>query len=108
MSYVEEQRRSEGLLEHALVQPLSVLDLGEVEMLEGLLSEGVGRVDVLSRWRASGISAMGLHNFVLREYPLDPPSRYRPARMKDHVDAAFEDIRRRLNLPDDPDHRPLQ
>ncbi len=57
---IEDQRGAEGLFELPRIRPLSVIDLAELEMLEGLAVRGRNILEVLDQWHQSGIAAMPL------------------------------------------------
>jgi len=100
---IEDQRGAEGLFELPRIRPLSVIDLAELEMLEGLAVRGRNVLEVLDKWHQSGIAAMPLHNWLFRHVGTDPQL-YRPPRMQPHMDATFVDLLRRLGVPDDTGH----
>jgi hypothetical protein len=91
-----------NLLDLPLIEPVAVMDLGELEMLEGMLARGMNMVTVLKGWQESNLAHMSIRNYLLDAYPGYYES-FRPARMHDRVDALFEEIRKRLKLADDPD-----
>jgi hypothetical protein len=48
-AYFNEQLRSHGLLQDSRVEPLQLLDIEEIEILEGVLPQGVSLPDILDR-----------------------------------------------------------
>ena len=90
---------SENLFRHAMIRQLSVIDLAELEMLEGLAAHDEGILAVLSGWHESGIANMPLNNWLYQRFG-EQPTPFRPPRMQAHVTATFEDIIRRLRLRD--------
>ncbi len=100
---IEDQRGAEGLFEHERIRPLSVIDLAELEMLEGLAVHGRNILEILEQWHQSGIASMPLHNWLFRHVGTDPKL-YRPPRMEPHMDATFVDLLHRLGVPDDTGH----
>jgi hypothetical protein len=95
--YVEDYRKAEGLLKGAMIRPLAVIDLGDLEALEGLAQEGHLICDLLLAWKNSDLSDMPLRNYLLEQYPWRPEL-YRPARMRPRVEATLESLRDRLQL----------
>lgn len=94
--HVTEQLVDMNYLQHPLVDHLAVLDPADVEQLEGLCEvEGLSPIQVLRAWTQSDIAGVPLRNFLFRTYGSGP---HRPARMKEVVDAVFEDGIRRLNF----------
>jgi hypothetical protein len=76
---------------------LAIIDMDELEMLEGLAETGASPVDVLRSWRASALGEWPLALYVFNTYgPWGPANR--PSRMRDSVDRTFEDIIGRLKL----------
>jgi len=102
-SYINERIRSKGLFTVDSIEPLSLIDIGELEMLEGLVAaRGCSPIDLLAQWHASGIEEMPLHNWLLATFDWDP-DQYRPARMRPHVEATMAELLKHLGLPaDDP------
>jgi hypothetical protein len=95
--YIEEYITNNDLLAHALIKPLSVIDITEVEMLEGLVARGHGISELLDGWHRSGIESMSLRNYLLERFPWEP-GLFRSPRMQDHVTKAFDGIISRLDL----------
>lgn len=85
--HVGDLLRGEGLLQNHAIEPLCILDLGDLEMLEGLHEAGSSPGEVLARWKRSGLSDVPFRNFVMRVYP----SLERPSRMYERVRAAMMD-----------------
>lgn len=51
MNAIREYVAEMGLFDHARIYELSIIDLGELEMLEGLAGSGSGPIDLILRWR---------------------------------------------------------
>lgn len=97
MKFVGAHLDKEGLLSQPMMQPLAIVDLGELETLEGLAERGRSLLDVLAAWQESGIAHVPLRNFVLRRF--GGGRDLRPSRMDDRVNATFEAIIQALKLP---------
>jgi hypothetical protein len=88
---------AEGLFDHALIAELAVIDLGELEMLEGLAESGSNPIDLIRQWRSSDLADISFRNWLLRAF--GPESeQYRAARIKPRVDALFETFIARLGF----------
>jgi hypothetical protein len=98
---IDEYVKEEHLFEGRNCKPVSVIDLGEVEMLEGLAAEGHSVLQLLDGWHRSGIQSLPLHNWLLATFSWEP-NQYRPPRMRSHVDATLETVIARLRLRDGP------
>jgi hypothetical protein len=90
MSYIEEELAARGFLKSPRIDSLCIIDLGELEMLEGLAERGPSPVDVLRGWKTSGIGDVPLRNFVIAKW--GGGRDLRPARMDAPVHATFERI----------------
>jgi hypothetical protein len=88
--YIEEILRTEGILRDARIRRLAVVDIGELEILEGLAEEGPTIIEVLEGWKGSSLHSVALKNYVLSRYGRDQI--HRPARMKEQVDTTFRTI----------------
>lgn len=95
--YVEEYLDNNGYLRNQLVRPLAIIDLSELEVLEGLRERGYFILNILSEWRESDIGEMPLRNYLLKMYPWDPEL-YRPASMRPRVDSTFKILVERLRI----------
>ena len=96
---IREQLVSSGLLTHPRFQPLSVLGLQDVELLEGLNESGVTPVTVLRGWHRSAYRAGPLRNYVIRHFPTIP----RAVRFEESARLTFDLIRQRLGIEEEPD-----
>jgi len=47
--YINERLKNEGLLQDEGIAPLQVLDIEEIEILEGILPQGVSLLEILQR-----------------------------------------------------------
>jgi hypothetical protein len=97
IEYVGHILAEEKLLQDPRMESLAIVDLGELEVLEGLSERGHAITDVLIKWQKSSIATLPLRNFLLREFGAGPD--VRPTRMKPRVDATFQEIIRRLKIP---------
>lgn len=92
-AHVGDVLERKGWLQHQSVEPLCVLDLPEVEILESLHEAGINPGETLARWKRSGLRNSGFKNFVLREvYPNIP----RPSRMYARVERALDEALARI------------
>ncbi len=65
-SVIEEEVAVEGLFADVRVAPLSILDVGELEMVEGLSkSGGATLASILDQWRSSDLGRVSLRNYLL-------------------------------------------
>ena len=90
--YCEEQ----GLFVHPMVAAPVIIDLGELEMLEGLQEQGHLLLDLIEGWQGSTLSAVSLKNWLLRTFGLG--HNFRRTRMKGHMDQFFAEMIERLRL----------
>lgn len=98
--YIRWRLEELGLLNDPRVGPLAILDLEDVETLEALGEMGRTPTDVLTHWQESDMRNLPLHNFLIRHgYASDGR---RPSRMKQTVDAAYNEIFRRVGMPPPP------
>jgi hypothetical protein len=82
--YVHETLAEEGLLQDPRVGSVCVIDLEELELLEGLCERGNSILDILNEWRESGLANAPLKTFAAARFGrLGPDSR--PKRMKAEV-----------------------
>ncbi len=90
------------MFSHAMAANPVVVDLGEVEMLEGLRERGFALLDIVDSWQNSSISSMALKNWIIINHAdVSAPDR-RPERMKAYVDAFFTEMIQRLALRPTP------
>ncbi|MDP9478543.1 MAG: hypothetical protein M3R38_23155 [Actinomycetota bacterium] len=86
---VDELLAERGLLQRpGVVEPLCVLNLGELEMLESLVEAGAKPGPVLSRWKGSDLRNAPFWNHVLREVN---PNLGRPTRVGRRVAEAIQE-----------------
>ena len=105
MKYVREWCADTEKLQQDLAGPVAIIDLSEVEMLEGLAQEGIEPMAILKSWQESDLADISLRNYLYEQFPFSP-KRYRPARMKPLVEQTFAELVARLRLrntnSDDP------
>lgn len=99
-SHVDEVLAKKGWLQHDAIEPLCVLDLSEVEMLESLHEIRKNPGWLLARWKRSGLRNVGFKNFVLREVHPNLP---RPSRITARAERALEEAAVRLTGRRPPD-----
>jgi hypothetical protein len=87
---------AEVLLRDPRIDPLCIIDLADLEVLEGLAERGPSPVEVLRQWKDSSLAAMPLRNAVLAKHGAGP--HLRPTRMQASVDATFDKIVQALRL----------
>jgi len=92
-THVDDMLVRESLLQDPAIDPLCIINLAELEMLEGLAEAGKSPDALLSAWKHSGLRNVPFWNFVIRE--VDSYSR-RPDRMTERVEAAFDEAVARL------------
>jgi hypothetical protein len=99
MNAIREYVAEMGLFDHARIYELSIIDLGELEMLEGLAGSGSGPIDLILQWRASDLGDLSLRNWLLRVF--GPSStQFRAERIQPRVDALFQSMIERLGFSD--------
>lgn len=94
-SYVGDLIAEKDLLSDPRVEELAIIDLGELEMLEGLAEHGYGVVALLRDWKRSTLRNVSLRNYLTSEVR-DHAEFSRSRKMRARVDAAFEDLQVRL------------
>jgi hypothetical protein len=100
--YITIKLRERGLMQDPRFSRFGVVDLGEIEMLEGLVdNHGVSVADVLEGWQTGPGWRYSLGNHLLEQYGGDVVS-YRPKRMAATVDRLMDSLRSRLKLLPDP------
>lgn len=92
--YVESRLAAQGLLTDPRIQPLCIVDLEDIDHLEGLSERGLSAPTLLTDWRASDIGSLPLNNYLRRYHP---GQERRPSRMSS-VDATYDEIKRRLGF----------
>jgi hypothetical protein len=100
MIYVAEFLTAKGWLADPRIDELCIIDLSELEMLEGLAQFGGSPTEVLREWKASGIANMSLRNFILRTG--HGGRELRPKRMERAVNDTFERVLQHLKLRGEP------
>lgn len=85
-----------GRLIDPRILPLAIIDVGELEMLEGLTEIGYNPVELLQRWRASNLANISFRNWLLAEF--GNGQFLRPARMKPRFDALTNEMVHRLGF----------
>lgn len=91
--YVDDTLREEGWLQHKAIEPLCILDLMEVEILETLHERRKNPGWLLARWQRSGLRHVAFNNFIVTKVD---PNLSRPSRMTERVEAAFVAAAERL------------
>ena len=95
--YIDEYCASNGLLVQIGVRRLCVIDIGDLECLEGLAHHGHSMLTVLDGWKQSDLAEVSLRNYLLETFPWDP-NLYRPPRMRPRVQAAYDEIVEHLRI----------
>jgi hypothetical protein len=75
------------------VQPLTVLDIGDFELLLGLVAEGHSLPSILARKSAGPYRRLELSRLVVDELHIDPPLTMRPPVMNERWDALAQEMR---------------
>ena len=94
---IDEYCASNGFLAQDRVRKLCVIDIGDLECLEGLAHHGHAMLAVLNGWKQSDLAEISLRNYLLETYPWDPDL-YRPPRMRPRVQAAYGEIVSHLKI----------
>jgi hypothetical protein len=79
-------------LSGARVQPLTVLDVGDFELLLGLVAEGHALPSILARKSAGPYKRLELSRLVVDELHMQPPLTARPPVMNERWDALAEEM----------------
>jgi hypothetical protein len=96
---IAEYCETNGLFKHARVTQPVIIDIGEVEMLEGLVEhQGASLPQVLAGWQQSGIAGVSLRNYILKHHGWN--HELRPSRVRPYVDGFIEDMIHRYGLGD--------
>jgi hypothetical protein len=98
MAYIREELARLGLLQHPRVMALGIIDIEELEMLEGL-ADNLSRtpVEVLREWRESSLGEWPLGYYLIQMYGPWGPNQ-RATRMREAVDETFKEMIGRLKL----------
>jgi hypothetical protein len=100
LSYIRDRLGENGYLDDPRISGLCLLDLEDVDELEGMHEHGIDVPRLLRDWQASELRDVPLNNYVLSLGI--PAEARRPARMRESVDATFREVVRRLGFePDD-------
>lgn len=86
-----------GLLQHAMALDVVLLDLSDLEMLEGLAERGQNPLELLTRWQASSLANLSLRNWLIAEFGPEP-QQYRAARLGPRIQGLFDSMIERLGL----------
>jgi hypothetical protein len=98
MAYIREELARLNLLQDARVMSLGIIDIEELEMLEGLVdNHGMTPVDVLQSWRDSSLGEWPLSYYLVQTYGSWGPAQ-RATRMRGLVDQTMQEIVERLKL----------
>jgi hypothetical protein len=98
---IEAQVATESLFAHAMTDPLCILDLEELDMLEALREQGHDPCETLALWKRSTLADVSFRNFVFDSWGSSMSER-RPSRTRPNVDASHIETIKRLQLPDEP------
>jgi hypothetical protein len=80
------------------LEPLAVVDIGELEMLEGLVEKrGIGVLDTLEDWKKGAVSRWSLRNYLIDQYGTSW-DQFRPSRMGSSFNALTESVIPRLKV----------
>lgn len=92
-SHVGDVLKQKAWLQDEVIEPLCILDLSEVEILESLHETRRNSGELLARWKRSGLRNAGFKNFVLREVDPNLP---RPSQVHARAERALEEAGVRL------------
>lgn len=102
--YVVDHVKGEGLFQDARIAPLAIIDIPEVEMLEGVQEHrGWTPADLLREWKSSGLATVSFRNFLMKKLGGAFGPKLRPSRMEAQVNQAFNDMIARLKFPGQPE-----
>lgn len=97
------QIEAEHLFSHALIEEVCILDMEEIDLLEGLRERGEDPAEVLNAWKRSGLARMSFKNYVFDRWG-GLPSDLRPARLSTALPGVLELVKQRLRFPDQDGH----
>lgn len=92
-TYVDELLGKKGLLQQKGVAPLYILNLAELELLEGLREAGEKPGRLLMDWRRSSLRTVSSWNYALR---VKRERRVRPSRIRIRIQTAHQEMAHRL------------
>ncbi|HEX2049075.1 MAG TPA: hypothetical protein VHJ34_00410 [Actinomycetota bacterium] len=96
VEYIRDQLRRERCLIHASIEDVCVIDLRELEMLEGLAEQGHDVGVLLREWKHSSLATVFLRNFLIQRF--GPHGVPRPRRMATRVRSRLERVADRLGV----------
>lgn len=85
--------RTPAALRGGRVQPLTVLDIGDFELLLGLVAEGHALPSILARKNAGPYRRLELSRLMVDELRMEPPLTSRPPVMNERWDALAAEMR---------------
>jgi hypothetical protein len=101
--YISIKLKERGLFTDPRLYPFAVIDIGELEMLEGLVdNRGISVADALLGWKRGPGWRFALRNHLLEAYGGGDYLQFRPKRMGDTVDKVLEKLAPRLKLQAEP------
>lgn len=98
VDYVASELRDRGLFRDARMQPLAILDMGELEMIAGLSERGEALPRLVTAWQQSGLAKMPFRIYALERFGSREATDFRPAVLATSADAAFGEVVARLKL----------
>jgi hypothetical protein len=100
--YIEQQVAKAKLLTDARIRALGVIDLGELDMLEGLFEhEHSNPVAVVEEWKKSSTWRFSLRNYLWEQRRTGDPDQFRPAWMRAAGEGLFDEVITRLKPTQD-------
>jgi hypothetical protein len=100
VQHVDALAGAEGLLTDARIEPLSILDLRELDLVEGKSAAGTDPASLVNEWQRATGRQVSFWNWATT-WPGGAPSR--PSRITAEGTDVANELRRRLRLADDPD-----
>jgi hypothetical protein len=85
--------RMPSALRGGRIQPLTVLDIGDFELLLGLVAEGHALPSILARKNAGPYRRLELARLVVEELHMQPPLTSRPPTLNERWDALAAEMR---------------
>ncbi len=93
-SYVGDLVAEKNLLTDPRIEDLAIINLGELEMLEGLAEHGYGVVALLRGWKRSALRNVAFRNYLISE--VEDHEEFRTRETRARIGAVLEDLDVRL------------
>jgi hypothetical protein len=93
-SYVGDIVAEKNLPTDPRIEDLAIINLGELEMLEGLAEHGYGVVALLRGWKRSALRNVAFRNYLISE--VEDHEEFRTRETRARIGAVLEDLDVRL------------